>query len=144
MLHVVVYCNVLSVLYSLMVAYLGVASWLSRVLCFVTFPNVSWSTSESWMMLATINWLKPFSKIFLLTVPRQYFFCGSFVFLLSCVSHAFVSVNCCLLVTCWEGLTSWLLFVMFIVFLLLSHVISWARCTPGVGFRTESVPYFYK
>ena len=26
-----------------------------------------------------------------------------------------------------KGLTSWLLFVMFIVFLLLSHVVSWVR-----------------
>ena len=32
---------------------------------------------------------------------------------LSRVSHAFVSVHCCLEVTCWEKLTSWLLFVMF-------------------------------
>ena len=24
----------------------GLTSWLSCVLCFVTFPNVSWSTSE--------------------------------------------------------------------------------------------------
>ena len=27
-----------------------------------------------------------------------------------------------------KGLTSWLLLVMFIVFLLLSHVVSWIRC----------------
>ena len=27
-----------------------------------------------------------------------------------------------------KGLTSWLLLVIFIVFLLLSHVVSWARC----------------
>ena len=27
-----------------------------------------------------------------------------------------------------KGLTSWLLFVMFIVFLLPSHVVSWVRC----------------
>ena len=30
-----------------------------------------------------------------------YFSCGSFVFL-SCVSHAFASVHCCLVVTYWE------------------------------------------
>ena len=41
-------------------------------------------------------------KIFLLTVPRWYFFCGSFVFFVFCVSHAFASVHCCLVVTCWE------------------------------------------
>ena len=28
----------------------------------------------------------------------------------------------------WKGLTSWLLLVMFIVFLLLSHVVSWVWC----------------
>ena len=27
-----------------------------------------------------------------------------------------------------SGLTSWLLLLMFIVFLLLSHVVSWVRC----------------
>ena len=45
--------------------------------------------------------VKPSSKIFLLTVPRRYFFCGSFC-VMSCVCHAFVSVLCCLVVTCWE------------------------------------------
>ena len=30
--------------------------------------------------------------------------------------------------TAGKGQTSWLLFVMFIVFLLLSHVVSWVRC----------------
>ena len=33
-----------------------------------------------------------------IALPRQYF-SGSFV---SCVSHAFTSVHCCLVVTCWE------------------------------------------
>ena len=28
-------------------------------------------------------------------------FCGSFVFFVSCVSHAFASVQCYLVVTCW-------------------------------------------
>ena len=42
------------------------------------------------------------SKIFLLNVPRRYFFCGSFVLLRSCVCHAFTSVHCCLVVTCLE------------------------------------------
>ena len=54
-------------------------SWLSCVLCFVIFPNVSLSTSESRVRFAPLNWFKPSSKIFLLTVPRWYFFCGSFV-----------------------------------------------------------------
>ena len=47
---------------------------------------------------------------------------------MSCVSHAFASVHCCLVVTCWEGLTFWLLLVMFIVFLLYSHMVSLVRC----------------
>ena len=45
------------------------------------------------------NRFKPSSKIFLLTVPRLYFFCGSFVLFMSCVFHAFASVHCCLVVT---------------------------------------------
>ena len=51
-----------------------------------------------------LNWnrFKPSSKIVLLTVPRSYFFCGLFVFFVSCVFHAFASVHCCRVVTCWE------------------------------------------
>ena len=37
---------------------------------------------------------------FLLTVPRRYFFCGSFVLFMSCVSHALESAHCCLVATC--------------------------------------------
>ena len=34
---------------------------------------------------------------------KRSFFCGSFVcFLVSCVSHAFVSGHCCPVITCWE------------------------------------------
>ena len=32
----------------------------------------------------------------------RYFFCGSFVLIMPCVRHAFASVQCCLVVTCWE------------------------------------------
>ena len=46
--------------------------------------------------------VEPSSKIFLLTVPRRYFFSGSFVLFLSCACHAFSFVHCCLVVTCWE------------------------------------------
>ena len=67
-------------------------------LCFVTFPNVSWSTSELRVRLGPWNWLKPSSKIFLLPVPRQYFFCESFMFFLACVCYAFMHV--CLFVPC--------------------------------------------
>ena len=48
---------------------------------------------------------------------------------MSCVCHAFVSVHCCLVVTSeGKGLTSWFLFGMFIVILLLSHLVSGDRC----------------
>ena len=39
---------------------------------------------------APLNRFKPSSKIFLLTVPRQCFFCGSFMLFLSC----FVMLSC--------------------------------------------------
>ena len=47
---------------------------------------------------------------------------------MSCVCHAFAFVNDVLLIPAGKGLTSWLLFVMFIAFLLLSNVVSWVRC----------------
>ena len=56
---------------------------------------VSWSTLT--VRLAPWNRLSPppppptTSKIFLLTVPRRYFFCGSYVLFMPCVCHAFVS-----------------------------------------------------
>ena len=62
-----------------------------------------------------MNGFKPSSKIFLLTFPRRYFFCGSFVLCMSCVSHAFASVHCCLVSPTGKGLTLWLLLVMSIV-----------------------------
>ena len=45
------------------------------------------------------NRFKLSSKTFLLTVPRQYFFYGYYVLFLSCISQAFASVHCCLVVT---------------------------------------------
>ena len=47
------------------------------------------------------------------------------MFFVSCVSHAFASVHLCL---AGKGLTSVLLLVMFIVFSLLSNVVSLVRC----------------
>ena len=41
-----------------------------------------------------------------------------------CVCHAFVSVLAALCLPEGRGLTSWLLFVMFIVISLLSHLVS--------------------
>ena len=51
-----------------------------------------------WVRLALWNQFKPSSKIFLLTVPKRYFFCGSFMLFLSCVCNAFVRF--CLLMPC--------------------------------------------
>ena len=92
-------------------------------------PNiyVSWSTSELRVRLAPWNRSKPSSKIFLLTIRRWYFFCGSFVFFVSCVSHAFTSVHCCLVVTCWERADLLALVGDVYFILLLSHVLSWVR-----------------
>ena len=42
------------------------------------------------------------SKIIYTDRSKAVLFCGSFVFFVSCVSHVFTSVHCCLLVTCWE------------------------------------------
>ena len=75
------------------------------------------------MRLAPWNQFKPSIKIFLLTVPGRYFFCGSFMLFLSCVCYAFVCA--CLLIPCghllgkgWPlGFRLWCL----IVSLLLSH-----------------------
>ena len=60
-----------------------------------------------------LNRLKPSSEIFLKTVQRLCFFCGSFLLFMSCVCHAFASVHCCLVVTCWEKAHFLALFVMF-------------------------------
>ena len=65
-------------------------------------PYWIWSTSELRVRLAPWNRFKPSSKTFLLTVPKRYFFYGSFACFKSCVCHALVSAHCCLVVTCWE------------------------------------------
>ena len=59
---------------------------------------------RSFRMTFSVTWISDilwFGKWFLLTVPRQFFFCGSFMFFLYCVCYAFVRV-CCLVVTYWE------------------------------------------
>ena len=51
---------------------------------------------------ARLNRFKPSSKVFLLTVPRRCFFCGSFMFFLSCFVMLSCTSNCwCLVVTYW-------------------------------------------
>ena len=89
---------------------------------------MSWSISELWVRLAPWKRFSPPVKYFLLTIPRRYFFCGSFVFFVSCVSHAFASVHCGLVVTCWERADLLALVGDVYCILLLSHVVSWVRC----------------
>ena len=81
-------------------------------------PQISLCIHPAWLEPLLVTWifyeceatdwtsfgvskLKPSSKILLLTIPRQYFFCGSFVLFMSCVCHAFPSIHCCYVVTCW-------------------------------------------
>ena len=102
-------------------------------------PHFSWILSGqrrycSLFLQTAKTQIRPSSKLFLLTVPGQCFFCGSFVFFVSCISHAFASVHCCLVVTCWER--AWLLLVMCIVF---CYFPMWY---PGSGVVLESFPDF--
>ena len=46
--------------------------------------------------------LSPPVKLFLLTVPRRCFFCGSFLLFMFRVCHAVLSVHSSLMVTSWE------------------------------------------
>ena len=79
MLHVGVSCAVVSVACSLVVTCWERADLLAVMfVVFCHFPKYVWAR---------------------LAVK---FFCRSFVLFVSCVSHTFASVHCCLVVTCWE------------------------------------------
>ena len=68
--------------------------------------------------------------IFLLTVARRYFFCGSFFVICAsslCLCHTVLSVSCSLVVTCWEK-DELLALVLFYCVLSLSYTVSWVRC----------------
>ena len=85
----------------------------------VKIPNtcIYVSTSELRVRLAhRKTGLSPPVKVFLLTVPRRCFFCGSFLLVMLHVGVccAVVSVPCSLVVTCWERID--LLAVVFVVF----------------------------
>ena len=78
------------------------------------------------LKLAPWNWYKPSSKIFLLTggtsfVDHLCYLCLVFVMLLRRFFAALWS-------PAGKGLTSWLLFVCLIVFLSISHMVSWVMC----------------
>ena len=117
----IMYCWVilfaLSPFYISIYMYLEMMHWLARSLTCKPNIYVSWSTSELRVRLVLWNQSKPSRKIFLLTVPRRYFFCGSFVFL--CL--VFLMLLRLFIAALWspagKGLTSsWLLLVIFIAF----------------------------
>ena len=89
-----------------------------------SLPVALWTFSTQ---SAPLNRVMPSSKIFLLTVPTRYFFfrivCVIYILCLSCF-HVCSLLNCGHL----RGKGSWLLFVVFIMILLLSHLTSWDGC----------------
>ena len=77
---------------------------------------------------APLNRFKTSSKIFLLTIPRRCFFCGSFMLFLSW----FVMLSCTSVDALWppagKGLTSWHSFVMSNCDVVTFPLVSWVRC----------------
>ena len=75
---------------------LGVFHANQTSMCLYPHLNYGWG----WWPL---NQFKPSCKIFLLTVSRRCFFCGSFMLFLSCfVVLSCTSVCWCIVVSCWE------------------------------------------
>ena len=67
---------------------------------FVTFPYVSWSTSELRVSLVLLNMFNP-SSDYLLPIPMRCFICGFFLYL--CFMFIFAMFSYLILVvTCWE------------------------------------------
>ena len=94
-------------------------------------PNiyVSWSTYELWVRLAR--------RETGLSPPVAYLYwtfqCStSFVDHLCYLCLVFVMLSCVFIAVLWspegKGLTAWLLFVMYVVILLLSYLVSWDMC----------------
>ena len=50
------------------------------------------------------------------------------MFFVSCVSHAFASVNCCIVVTCWEKADLLALVGDVNCGFVTSNVVSWVKC----------------
>ena len=84
-------------------AWKGLTTWLSCLLYFAIFLNMSWTTSELRARSAPWSWFKLSSKIFYWPFQGSTSFVDLLCFFLSCVCYAFVSV--CLYVPwdpCWE------------------------------------------
>ena len=75
---------------------------------------------------------------FLLTIPRQCFFCGSFLLFMFCVCHAILSFHCSLVVNCLE--MAYLLALLCVMF---SFVFVTFPCgvLGQVWFLIVSIPY---
>ena len=111
--HVDVGCDVVSVPCSLLVACWERADLLA-VVCGVFSRVLSLSQMCPGRGCRRETSLSPPVKVFLLTVPRRRFFCGSFLLFVFRVCHVFLSVYCNLVVTCWERADPLaLLYVMF-------------------------------
>ena len=130
MLHVGVCCAVVSVPCSLVgTCWERLTSWLSCWLCFFTFPNASWSTSELRAGLAPWNWFKPPRKIFYWPFQGGTSFvdllCFSVLCLLCLCARLF---KCALWSPAEKGLTSWLSFVVSNCEFVTFPLVSWVRC----------------
>ena len=64
-------------------------------MCLDPHLNYRWG----WRLLTGLS---PPVKVFLLTVPRRCFFCGSFLFIMLHIGVYCAAVPCRLVVTCWE------------------------------------------
>ena len=76
------------------------------------------------------NRFKPSSKNILLTVPRRYFFCESFMFLF-CLVFAMslcASVYMCFVVTCWKRADLLALVCGVCCEFVTFPLVSWVRC----------------
>ena len=99
MLHVGVCCTVVSVPCSLEVTCWERADLLAVVLVmFYHFPKYILVRIRIKGEAGAVKLVKALLTNILLTVPRRFFFCGSFMGFLSCVCYAFVRV--CLYVHC--------------------------------------------
>ena len=81
----------------------GLTSWLSCMLCFATFPNLSSSTSELRPRMAPWNLLKPSSRTFYWPFQGDTSFVDLLCFFCLVIDRTLcASVYMCLVVTCWE------------------------------------------
>ena len=105
----------------------GLTSWLS---CFVTFPNVYWSTSELEARLAPWNWFKPSFKIFYWPFQGGTSFvdllcCFCLVFVMPLYARLFISA---LWSPAGKRMTSWLSYVVSNCEFVTFPLVSWVSC----------------